>query len=358
MSEDDLEELNGVGPATADSLHENGYDSFREIAVADASELADKADVGESTAKKAIYSARDLADVGGFETAVEVMKDRYDMHKISTMIPEVDDIMGGGLETSAISELYGEYGSGKSQVTHQMAVNVQVLPEHGGANGSCIFIDTEDSFRPLRVAEMAKGLDEEAMKGLIEDRDLDVTVEGVNNSEVSVTKDPQTEAEVFAQSILNHVHVAKAFNSNHQILVTEKANDEAKEIEASGGLPVKLLVIDSLTSHFRAEYVGRGSLAERQQKLNKHLHDIIKVVKTHNAAALITNQVSSNPNSYFGDSTQAIGGNILGHTSTFRVYLKQAKGNKRSWNLRNSPNLEEQAREILICDDGVKPDDY
>lgn len=358
MTEDDLEDLSGVGPATSDKLKDNGYDSYQEIAVADAAELSNKADIGESTANDIVQDARDKADIGGFETATSIMEERSTMHKISTGIPDVDDMLDGGIETQAITEFYGEYGSGKSQVTHQMAVNVQLPPEHGGASGSCIFVDSEDSFRPKRVAQMVRGLDPDAMEHMIEDRGFDFTVEDVKNSEVSVTDNPETPAEVLAQSFLDNVHVAKAFNSSHQILMLEKAREQAKQIENSGADPVKLVVVDSLTAHFRAEYVGRGALAERQQKLNKHLHDLIRLMNNHNAAAIITNQVQSNPNSYFGDPTDPIGGNILGHTSTFRIYLRQAKGDKRVVNLRNSPNLANGERTVLICDDGVKPENY
>ena len=150
-----------------------------------------------------------------------------------------------------------------------------------------------------------------------------------------------TEDELMAdlvESVLDKIHVAKAFNSNHQILLAEKAQEIASNTQ-DDEFPVRLLAVDSLTAHFRAEYVGRGQLADRQQKLNKHLHDLMRVGDLNNTAVVVTNQVASNPDSFFGDPTQPIGGNILGHTSTFRIYLRKSKGNKRIVKLVDAPNL-------------------
>ncbi|PSP20159.1 DNA repair and recombination protein RadA, partial [Halobacteriales archaeon QH_10_67_13] len=117
--------------------------------------------------------------------------------------------------------------------------------------------------------------------------------------------------------------------------------------------PIRLLCVDSLTAHFRAEYVGRGELAERQQKLNKHLHDIMRVGDLNNTAVIVTNQVASNPDSFFGDPTQPIGGNILGHTSTFRIYLRKSKANKRIVSLEDAPNLADGEAVMRVTDDGI-----
>ncbi|RQH00882.1 DNA repair and recombination protein RadA [Natrarchaeobius oligotrophus] len=343
MPEVDLEELPGVGPATADKLADAGFDSFQSLAVASPAELSNTADVGDSTAADIVRAARDAADVGGFETGSTVLERRNEIGKLTWHIDEVDDLLGGGIETQSITEVYGEFGSGKSQVTHQMAVNVQLPKEVGGLHGSAIFVDSEDTFRPERIDDMVRGLPDEAIAATLEDREI----EGSPGDEDAM--------DALIEDILEKIHVAKAFNSNHQMLLAEKAKELASEHEDSE-YPVRLLAVDSLTAHFRAEYVGRGELANRQQKLNKHLHDLDKVGNLYNAAVIVTNQVASNPDSFFGDPTQPIGGNILGHKSTFRIYLRKSKGDKRIVRLVDAPNLADGEAVMRVQDGGLKPE--
>ncbi|WP_290816527.1 DNA repair and recombination protein RadA [Halovivax sp.] len=343
MADADLETLPGVGPATADKLKDAGFDSYQSLAVASPSELSNTADVGESTAADIVSAARDAADVGGFETGSTVLERRNKIGKLTWHIDEVDDLLGGGIETQSITEVYGEFGSGKSQVTHQMAVNVQLPQEVGGLHGSCIFVDSEDTFRPERIDDMVRGLPDEAIDAALEDR------------EIEGSADDEDAVDALIESMLEKIHVAKAFNSNHQMLLAEKAKELASEHEDSE-YPVRLLCVDSLTAHFRAEYVGRGELAGRQQKLNKHLHDIDKVGNLYNAAVIVTNQVASNPDSFFGDPTQPIGGNILGHKSTFRMYLRKSKGDKRIVRLVDAPNLPDGEAVMRVQDGGLKPE--
>jgi DNA repair protein RadA len=343
MPEADLETLPGVGPATADKLLDAGFDSFQSLAVAAPSELSNTADVGESTASDIVRAARDAADIGGFETGSTVLERRNEIGKLSWQIDEVDDLLGGGIETQSITEVYGEFGSGKSQITHQMAVNVQLPKEVGGLHGCAIFVDSEDTFRPERIDDMVRGLPDDVINATLEDREI----EGSAADEGAVDD--------LIDDVLDKIHVAKAFNSNHQMLLAEKAKELAGEHEESE-YPVRLLAIDSLTAHFRAEYVGRGELAERQQKLNKHLHDVDKVGNLYNCAVVVTNQVASNPDSFFGDPTQPIGGNILGHKSTFRMYLRKSKGNKRIVRLVDAPNLADGEAVMRVEDGGLKPE--
>ncbi|EMA66008.1 DNA repair and recombination protein RadA [Halorubrum aidingense JCM 13560] len=343
MPEDELEDLPGVGPATADKLVENGFESYQSIAVASPGEMSNTADIGESSAADIINAARDAADVGGFETGATVLERREEIGKLSWQIDEVDDLLGGGIETQSITEVYGEFGSGKSQVTHQMAVNVQLPAEHGGLDGGCIFVDSEDTFRPERIDDMVRGLDDEILADEMERREI----EGTPNNEEAM--------EELVGAFLDQIHVAKAFNSNHQILLAEKAKELAGEHE-EGEWPIRIVCVDSLTAHFRAEYVGRGELADRQQKLNKHLHDLMRIGDLFNTAILVTNQVASNPDSYFGDPTQAIGGNILGHASTFRMYLRKSKGDKRIVRLVDAPNLADGEAVMRVQGEGLKPE--
>ncbi|MFB6083990.1 MAG: DNA repair and recombination protein RadA [Halorientalis sp.] len=341
---EDLEELPGVGPATAEKLKENGFDGYQGIAVASPGELSNTADIGESSAADIIQAAREAADIGGFESGAAVLERREQIGKLSWGVDEVDDLLGGGVETQSITEVYGEFGAGKSQVTHQLAVNVQFPKEHGGLEGSAIFVDSEDTFRPERIDQMVRGHDDEAiadameLHGVAEAGEADPTDEGL--------------LEDLVEAVLDNIHVAKAFNSNHQILLAEKAKEIASESQ-DDEFPVRLLCVDSLTAHFRAEYVGRGELAERQQKLNKHLHDLMRVGDLNNTAVVVTNQVASNPDSFFGDPTQPIGGNILGHTSTFRVYLKKSKGDKRIVKLVDAPNLPDGEAVMRVEEGGL-----
>ena len=343
MPEDELEDLPGVGPATADKLVDNGFESYQSIAVASPGEMSNTADIGESSASDIINAARDAADVGGFETGAAVLERRQEIGKLSWQIDEVDDLLGGGIETQSITEVYGEFGSGKSQVTHQMAVNVQLEPENGGLDGGCIFVDSEDTFRPERIDDMVRGLDDEILADEMERREI----EGTPSDEEAL--------EELVEAFLDQIHVAKAFNSNHQILLAEKAKELAGEHEETEW-PIRIVCVDSLTAHFRAEYVGRGELAERQQKLNKHLHDLMRIGDLFNTAILVTNQVASNPDSYFGDPTQAIGGNILGHASTFRIYLRKSKGDKRIVRLVDAPNLADGEAVMRVQNEGLKPE--
>jgi len=194
-----------------------------------------------------------------------------------------------------------------------LSVNVQLPKEKGGADGKCVFIDTEGTFRPPRVKQIAEGI-------------------GAN-----------------PEKVLKNIFVARAFNSDHQILLLEKIAEMIKN-----GEPIKLLIVDSLTAHFRAEFSGRGQLADRQQKLNKYMHDLMKLAETHNIAVYATNQVMANPAQLFGDPTTAIGGNIVGHASTYRLYLRRGKQGSRVAKLIDSPNLPDNEAVYYVTDAGVK----
>jgi DNA repair protein RadA len=337
----DLENLSSVNQELAEKLKERGFESFQSIAVSSIPELTGTTNIGDSTAADIIQAARDAAEVGGFETGAAVLERRQEIGKLSWQISEVDNLLGGGIETQSVTEVYGEAGSGKSQVTHQMAVNVQLSKEHGGLEGGCVFVDSEDGFRPERIEDMVRGLDNEILADEIERRDI----EGAPDNEETL--------EELVEAFLDQIHVAKAFNSNHQILLTEKAKELASEHEESEW-PIRIICVDSLTTHFRAEYVGQSELADRQQKLNKHLHDLMRIGDLFNTAILVTNQVRSNSDSNSGDPTQAIEGNILGHASTFRIYLRKLKGDKRIVRLVDAPNLANGEALMRIEEDGLK----
>ncbi len=307
-----VEELPGVGPATAEKLREAGYTDLMSLAVATPDSVADATEIGANVAQKIIAAAREAVDVGGFETGDVILERRKSVSKLTTCSKAFDELLGGGLETQAITECFGEFGSGKSQLAHQLAVNVTRGEDEGGLNGDTVWIDTESTFRPERIRQMSEALE----------------------------LDPET--------ILKRIHVARAFNSHHQMLLMEKANEMTKDY------PVRLVVIDSLTAHFRAEYIGRGVLAERQQLLNKHIHELMRFGDVHNAAIYVTNQVAAKPDAFFGDPTRPIGGHIVGHSATFRIYLRKSKGGKRIARLIDSPNLPEAEAVFTVSEEGIR----
>ncbi len=307
-----IEDLPGVGAATAEKLREAGYNTLMSIAVATPGELVEVAGMTEAAARKIINASRNSLNMG-FESGEELLKRRENVFKITTGVKALDGILGGGLETGAIVECFGPYGSAKTQLAHQLAINVQLPREDGGADGIAVYIDTENTFRPERIKQFAEGRGIDAMKAL------------------------------------KNILVARAFNSDHQMLLAEKVAD----IIEKEGKNVKLVIVDSLTAHFRAEFVGRGTLAERQQKLNKHMRELSKLATVHNLCVYVTNQVMTKPDMFFGDPTEAIGGNIVAHNSTFRIYLRRGKKGTRVAKLVDSPNLPDAEAIFRISEKGL-----
>ncbi len=272
-NEGKLTDIPGIGPGIAMKLEAAGVYDLMGLAVMSPAALSDLAGVGEAVARKAIQAARGMMKLG-FTDGMEFDKRRSEVIYITTGSKSLNDLFGGkGVESRAITECYGAFGSGKTQLGLTLAVNVQMPKEQGGAAGKAVFIDTEGTFRPDRIRQIAEGI-------------------GAN-----------------PEKVLKNILVARAFNSDHQILLLDKITELIKDQKE----PIKLIIIDSLTAHFRAEFAGRGQLADRQQKLNKYLHHLMKLAEQHNVAIYVTNQVMANPAMMFGDPTTAIGGNIVGH---------------------------------------------
>ena len=307
-----VEDLPGVGPATAEKLREAGFEELLAIAVMSPSELAEQAELGEAVSAKIIAGAKKMANIGGFISGNALLEKRKRVQKLSSGTSSLDELLGGGFETQAIIEVYGEFGSGKTQIGHQLAVNTIRPIEDGGLGGEVFYIDTEDTFRPERITQMA----------------------------IAIGIDPA--------DALERIHVARAYNSAHQILLVDEIKRMSKNID------VKLVIVDSLTSHFRAEYIGRGMLATRQQKLNRHMKDLKQLSDIQNSIILVTNQVMSKPDAMWGDPTKAIGGHIVGHASTFRLYLRKSKGGRRIARLVDSPNLPEGEAVFTVTAEGLQ----
>jgi len=306
-----LEDLPGVGPATAQKLRELGFNTVESVATAAIKEL-EPAGISEKKALDVIRAARSTLALT-FMRADELMKIRQTVVRLTTGSKAIDEVLAGGLETQTITEFYGEYGSGKSQLCHQMCVNVQLPTERGGLDGNALYIDTENTFRTERIVQMAQHL-------------------GLNPEEV-----------------VKKIIFAEAYTSDHQMFLLENADKIIKENN------IRLIVVDSLTAHFRSEYLGREMLAERQQKLNKHMHRLIRLARAFNAVAIVTNQVMSRPDVFFGDSVHPVGGHIVAHTSHTRVYLrKSSRGSLRIARLVSSPYLPEGERVFKVTEGGVE----
>ncbi len=308
-----LEDLPGVGPATVEKLRTVGFNDLMAIAVATPGELIDATGMNEAAAKKLIATARSNLDMG-FCSGEDILQKRKEVIRISTGSKQFDTLLGGGFETGGITECFGEFGSSKTQIAHQLAVMVAKPKELGGLDGFVVYLDTESTFRPERIIEMAKG----------------------------AGADPHM--------ILSRIKVARAFNSDHQMLLAEKVEDLIKK----ENLAVKLVVVDSLTAHFRAEFIGRGTLAERQQKLNKHMHVLAKLADVHNLSVYVTNQVMAKPDMFFGDPTQAIGGHIVAHNSQTRIYLRKGKKGSRVAKLIDSPYLADGEAMFFVTTEGIR----
>ena len=309
QAEPRLVDLPGVGAATAEKLDAAGFADLISVAVASPGELVEATGVTEATARKIIQAARGSLKMG-FESGEELLNRRARVERITTGSASFDAMLGGGFETGAITECFGEFGSGKTQLGHLLAVNVQKRDP----SAVVVYIDTENTFRPERIAQFAKGAGLEP-----------------------------------AQALRN-IRVARAYNSDHQMLLSEKVD----ELITKQGLNVKLLVVDSLTAHFRAEFLGRGTLAERQQKLNKHMHLLLRVADKHNLCVYVTNQVMAKPDVFFGDPTQAIGGHIVAHASTYRIYLRKGKKGSRVAKLVDSPSLPEGEACFFVRAEGIE----
>ncbi len=307
----DLEELDGVGPAIAEKLREAGFDTPLRLATVTASELAGSAGIGFNTAIRIIQSAREAAKLD-YELASVLYERRQCVGRVTTGSSNLDKLLGGGIETDGVTEVFGEFGSGKSQLAHQVVVNVQLPLEQGGLGGGAIFVDTENTFRPERVAQMATAL------GL----------------------DPR--------EVLERICVARAHTTDHQMLLVERADRLVEKHKA------RVLVVDSVTALFRAEYCGRGMLAERQQKLGKHLAALHRVAELYDVAVLVTNQVQARPDVLFGDPTRPIGGHVLGHAMTARIYLRKARENLRIAKLVDHPCLPPESATFRITEAGVR----
>ena len=308
---DAVKKLPGVGEATLKKLIKAGFSSLESIAYTPPTIIQKESGLGDKTIEKLIKASMEKLDIG-FKSAEDVWEYRKNISRITTSSQELDNLFHGGIETGCVIEFFGEFRTGKTQIAHQLCVNVQLPKEDGGLNGCALYIDTEGTFRPERIIQMAEG------------HDLDY------------------------KKVLKNIVFGRAYNSDHQIMLIKEAANLIKEKN------IKLIIVDSLIGHFRSEYVGRGTLANRQQTINTHLHDLLRLTDIFpELCVIVTNQVQSKPDVFYGNPTVAAGGNIVAHGSTIRVYLRKGKGEQRVAKMIDAPHLPEGEAVFSITENGI-----
>jgi DNA repair protein RadA len=311
MENGDLAALDGVGPAMSRKLKSAGLTTIEAIAVTPPREIAEKTGIGFNTVLNIVAAARKSACVD-FITAEELWKKRQNMLKCSTGSESLDELLGGGIESQAMTEFIGEYGVGKTQICLTLCVMAQLPVEKGGLNGNVVYVDTEGTFMPERIFEIANAL------GL----------------------DPH--------ETLGNIFLARAYNSSHQCLLTAHLFEFCPENN------VKLVIVDSMIGHFRGEYVGRENLSERQQKLNSELHKLLRLTEAYNLPVIVTNQVQANPATFFGDPNRPAGGHVMAHACTHRVYLRKGSKGTRIAKVIDSPYLPDNSTRFKITEKGIE----
>ncbi|MDH5266605.1 MAG: DNA repair and recombination protein RadA [Candidatus Bathyarchaeota archaeon] len=311
MANGDLAALDGVGPAMSRKLNSAGLTTIEAIAVTPPREIAEKTGIGFNTVLNIVAAARKSAFVD-FITAEELWKKRQNMLKCSTGSKSLDELLGGGIESQAMTEFIGEYGVGKTQICLTLCVIAQLPVEKGGLNGNVVYVDTEGTFMPERIFEIANAL------GL----------------------DPH--------ETLGNIFLARAYNSSHQCLLTAHLFKFCPEND------VKLVIVDSMIGHFRGEYVGRENLSERQQKLNSELHKMLRLTEAYNLPVIVTNQVQANPATFFGDPNRPAGGHVMAHACTHRVYLRKGSKGTRIAKVIDSPYLPDNSTRFKITEKGIE----
>ena len=308
-----LGNIEEIGPATEKRLKEAGFKSIKDLLVRGPVDVAEatgmEMDESVEICNKARVLLEDLGVIDkSFISATNLYQKKRD--RISTGSKNFDDLLGGGLETRAVTEVYGEFGTGKTQLCHTLCIMVQQARQAGGLAGKAIYIDTENTFRPERIVSIAEA------------RGLD------------------------SAKSLENIIVAKAYNSAHQELIIE----EAGPIIQDNG--VRLLIVDSAVAHYRAEFLGRATLSDRQQRLNKFMHILVRIAETYEVAVVVTNQIQASPDAYFGETVRPTGGIVIAHTSTYRIYLKRS-GKNRIARMVDSPYHAEREVLFTLTDRGI-----
>jgi DNA repair protein RAD51 len=270
--------------------------------------------LGDAKVDKMIKEASGFIYMG-FQAASSMLEQRQGIIQITTGSKKLDELLGGGVEAGSITEVYGEYRCGKTQLLHTLAVTCQLPVISGGAEGKCLYIDTEGSFRPERLVQIAKRFE------------LDPTV------------------------TLNNVACARATNSDHQTQLLIVAASLFAETRFS------CIIVDSATALYRSEYNGRSELNARQNHLCRFLRGLQKLADEFGLIAVVSNQVVAagldSNNNFPGPANKPIGGNIMAHSMTTRLSMSKAKGENRKVKVVASPHIAEKDVEIRLGDGGI-----
>jgi len=307
-----LTDLPGVGPAAEAKLIEAGFENVLSIAVASPSNLVDAAGFTEATARKVIKAARDSLNMG-FVSALDTEEEKNKHQiKISTGSEAFNKIMDGGIKSGGITIAFAPGTVGKSQLAHQLAVNALLIRN----TAEVVYIDTEGTFTPQRIRQMLRG-----------------------------KKIPDSEAETYLKRII----VSKVHTADHQIFMAEQIEGLFNK-----NRDVILVVVDSLTALFRSSFTGRGQLADRQQKLNKHLRTLQKIADLHDIPVFVTNQVMDNPGQLYGNPTKPVGGHIVTHAGFEIISMTKNTKGLRTVKLIDSTYLPEAEASFIITENGLE----
>ncbi|KAL6937845.1 recombinase rad51 [Hanseniaspora osmophila] len=307
-------QVNGISPGDLKKLRESGLHTVEAIAYAPKKDLMEVRGISEAKADKLLMEASRLVPMG-FVTAADFHLRRTEMICLTTGSKNLDSLLGGGIETGSITEMYGEFRTGKSQLCHTLAVTCQIPLDMGGGEGKCLYIDTEGTFRPIRLISIAKrfGLDPE--------------------------------------DALNNVAYARAYNADHQLKLLGAAAQMMSESRFS------LIVVDSIMALYRTDFAGRGELSARQMHLAKFMRALQRLADQFGVAVVVTNQVVAQVDGSAGmfnpDPKKPVGGNIMAHSSTTRLGFRKGKGEQRICKVADSPCLPEADAIFAIYEDGI-----
>ncbi|WWD20748.1 DNA repair protein RAD51 [Kwoniella shandongensis] len=303
----------GISAQDTKKLADAGYHTVEAVAFTPKKTLCTIKGISEQKADKILMEACKMVPMG-FTTATEIHSRRSELVHITTGSTGLDTILGGGIETGAITELYGEFRTGKSQICHTLAVTCQLPVSMGGGEGKCLYIDTEGTFRPVRMLAVAERF-------------------GLNGEEV-----------------LDNIAYARAYNADHQLQLLVQASAMMAESRFS------LLIVDSCTSLYRTDFSGRGELSARQMHLAKFLRTLMRLADEFGVAVVVTNQVVAQVDGgqfAVADAKKPIGGNIMAHASTTRLNLRKGRGTSRVCKIVDSPCLPEAEAIFAINANGI-----
>lgn len=305
-----------IGPkeTTIEKIKKVGILTVEDLAIQTPSQLAERSGIGKDTAENAIRKALDHIS-RGYITGKQLHSELAERTRLTTGSTELDTLLGGGIESETTTEIIGEKGTGKTQICHTLAVLAQLSLEEGGLAGKVAWIDTEDTFRPDRIEQIATALS----------LDVDAILNGILRWKAITTLDQKRAVEALAK--LCHT------------------------------TDIKLVIVDSMMAHLRSEYLGRGTLAERQHLLNDMLHKLSGLSQTWKLTTVYTNQVMDNPAIMYGNPIKPVGGHIMGHAATTRVFLrKTVKRGKATYiaKLVKSPYLPDGEALFVVDKYGVR----